>query len=331
MSSPGTLILRRSEVARLLTLNDCIAAVEKAFRMHAEGKAPPPGILGVHASNGGFHMKAGILNLSRSYFAVKTNANFPGNPKEFGLPTIQGVIAVSDAKNGRLLALMDSIELTILRTGAATAVAARHLAKENSNTVTIVGCGNQGMISVRMLKLVRPVEKVYAFDIDQAKAQNMIRKLERELDIEGVIVSNVTQAVRQSDICVTCTTSHEPVLKAGDIPPGIFIAAVGADSEHKQEIESVILKQGRVVTDITEQAASIGELHHAIAGGIMSREEVHAELGEVVAKLRPGRTSAEEVIIFDSTGMALQDVASAAIVYENALAQGVGSEVAFAE
>jgi alanine dehydrogenase len=331
MKAVKTLLLKKSEVAKLLTLEDCIAAVEKAFVMHAEGKASPPGILGIHASGGGFHIKAGILKLSRPYFVAKTNANFPGNPKAFGLPTIQGVIAVSDAENGMLLALLDSMELTIMRTGAATAVAAKYLSKENSKTLTIVGCGNQGMISLRMLKKVRPIETVYAYDIDESKAKKLVKELSRELGIKGVVTTNLSDAVKQSDICVTCTTSQKPVLKAEDIPAGIFIAAVGADSENKQELESLILTKSKVVCDLVEQCAHIGELHHAIEQGLMKREDIHAELGHVIVEFKPGRTSPDEVIIFDSTGMALQDVASAAIVYENAIKQRVGSEIAFAE
>jgi len=127
----GTLLLTRKDVSELLTLNDCVLAVEQAFRLQGEGRAPAPGVLGVHAQGGGFHIKAGTLPLSRKYFAAKANANFPGNPAR-GLPTIQGVVLLFDADNGQVLAAMDSIEITILRTGAATAVAAKYLARKDS-------------------------------------------------------------------------------------------------------------------------------------------------------------------------------------------------------
>jgi len=330
MKPVDTLLLKKSEVAQLLTPDDCIAAVEKAFTMQAEGKAARPGILGIYADHGGFHMKAGIMKLPRHYFVVKTNANFPGNPKAFGLPTIQGVIAVSDAENGMLLALMDSMELTILRTGAATAVAAKYLSKTNSKTLTIAGCGSQGMISARMLKKVRPIENFFAHDIDEEKAKKFVKEISKELDIEGEVTTNLSNAVLQSDICVTCTTSIKPILTPDAIPPGIFIAAVGADSEHKQELDPAILTQGKVVCDLVEQCASIGELHHAIDQGLMKREDVHGELGEVIIARKPGRISPDEVIIFDSTGVALQDVTSAAIVYENAVRLRLGSNISFA-
>ena len=129
MKPEGTLVLRRTDVAALLGIEECIAAVEQAFKLHAEGKTAPPGVLGIHSRTGGFHIKAGLLSINKSYFAAKTNANFPENAKRFGLPLIQGVIVLFDAENGYPLALMDSMEITIIRTGAATALAAKYLSE----------------------------------------------------------------------------------------------------------------------------------------------------------------------------------------------------------
>src|SRR5215217_2708984 len=147
MEPTQTLLLKRSEVASLLTIDECIAGVEHAFKMYAEGKVLSPKVLGMHTDVGGFHIKAGLMNMGKPYFVSKINANFPANSKQYGLPTIQGVIVVCDGENGRLLALMDSIEITIIRTGAATAVAAKHLSRTDSKSVIICGCGNQGKIS----------------------------------------------------------------------------------------------------------------------------------------------------------------------------------------
>src|SRR5215212_1571794 len=160
MKPDGTLLLKRSEIASLLGIEECIAAVEQAFKLYAEGRTAPPGMLGIHARDGGFHIKAGLLELGRSYFAAKVNANFPQNTKRFGLPLIQGIIALCDAENGYPLALMDSMEITIIRTGAATAVAAKYLARSDSKVATIAGCGNQGRISLQALSRVLPIEKV---------------------------------------------------------------------------------------------------------------------------------------------------------------------------
>jgi alanine dehydrogenase len=146
--SQELLILSRADVLELLSLRDCIDAVERAFRLHAEGRTLAPGVLGVPASGGGFHIKAAGLLGDRSYFAAKTNANFPDNPRRFGRPTIQGTIMLADAANGTPLAIMESGSVTALRTGAATAVAAKYLARGDARTATIVGCGVQGELQL---------------------------------------------------------------------------------------------------------------------------------------------------------------------------------------
>ncbi|MDQ3755904.1 MAG: ornithine cyclodeaminase family protein [Acidobacteriota bacterium] len=331
MKPADTLLLRRQEVAALLTLEECIAAVEEAFKLHVEGETLPPGILGIHARDGGFHIKAGILNLGKTYFVAKVNANFPHNMKRHGLPLIQGIIVVCDGEDGRLLALMDSVEITIIRTGAATAVAAKHLARVDAKIATICGCGNQGRISLKALMKVRHLETVYAFDIDEAQAQKFAQELAEELQVSVIAVDDLGTAVRQSDICVTCTPSKQPFLRREDVVPGTFIAAVGADSEEKQELEPALLASSKLVVDLLGQCANIGEFHHALQQGLATRADVHAELGEIISGRKAGRTSNEEVIVFDSTGTALQDVAAAAIVYEKAVHDGIGMKLNFTE
>ncbi|MCM3905663.1 MAG: hypothetical protein ND866_28550 [Pyrinomonadaceae bacterium] len=330
MNQSGTLLLNRHDVAALLGIEECMTAVEGAFKLHAEGKTLPPGIMGMHARDGGFHIKAGLLELSRSYFAAKVNANFPQNSKRFGLPLIQGVIVLCDGENGRPLAVMDSMEITIIRTGAATGVAAKYLARADSTTVTICGCGNQGRISLRAIAKVRDLKKAYAFDTDQKQAEQFRREVSEELQIEIHPVTKLGDVIRQSDICVTCTPSREYFLKRDYVACGTFIAAVGADSEDKQELDPTLLSASKVVVDLLEQCATIGELHHALDNGLLSKAQVHAELGEVIAGRKSGRTSADEIIVFDSTGTALQDVASAVIVYERAVAANRGVKIDFA-
>jgi alanine dehydrogenase len=331
MKPEGTLLLRKHEVAALLGLDECIAAIERVFKLQGEGNTTPPGVLGLHTRDGGFHIKAGLLELDRSYFAAKANANFPHNVERFGLPLIQGIIVLCDGENGYPLAVMDSIEITVQRTGAATAVAARYLARPDSKVATICGCGNQGRISLRSLARILPVEKVFAYDSDSTQAERFARELSEELRIDVEATRDLKNAVGQSDICITCTPSKQFFLNRDFVAPGTFIAAVGADNPEKQELEPSLLRGNKLVVDIMEQCASIGELHHALEAGIVMKTDVHAELGEVVAGLKTGRTSSEEIIIFDSTGMALQDVMAAAIVYEKAVALGRGALMDFAE
>jgi len=332
MKAQGTLLLKRREVATLLSIGECIAAVEEVFKLQAEGKISPPGILGIHALEGGFHIKAGLMGFGqRNYFAAKTNANFPQNMKRFGLPLIQGIIVLCDGENGYPLALMDSMEITIIRSGAATGVAAKYLARAEAKVATICGCGNQGRVSLQALAQVRSLSRVYAFDLDERQAERFADELSDELRIEVEAVNDLAKAVGESDICVTCTPSKQPFLKREYVRPGTFIAAVGADNEEKQELDPALMQGNKVVVDLIEQCAAIGDLHHALERGMMTRRDVHAELGEVIAHRKPGRASAEEIIIFDSTGTALQDVAAAVIVYERAVSTGSGVTMNFAE
>ena len=319
----GTLVLSRGDVESLLDLDTCFGAVEDAFRQHGSGEAKPPGVLGVPGRNGGFHIKAGILN---GFFATKVNGNFFENEMR-GLPRIRGVVVLCDAETGTPLAVMDSAAITSLRTAAASAVAAKHLARPEAKTVTICGCGTQGRAHLRALSRLFSLDRCFCFDEREERARLFTEDVRVGLSLEIRTADDLRAAVSTSDVVVTCTPSKKPLLFPGFLRPGTFVAAVGADSEEKQEIDPALLGSCTVVTDITKQCAAFGDLHHAIAGGLMTRDQVHAELGEIVAGRKPGRRMPDEIVIFDSTGMALQDVAAAAAVYERARAEGRGVSV----
>lgn len=318
----GTLVLTASDVRAQLSAAACIDAVELGFRRLASGDVITPAVLGTHVPGGGFHVKTAGIRAQRLYYAAKVNANFPGNPALRGLPTIQGVVALFDAESGEVLALMDSIEITGLRTAAASAVAARHLAPHGASRLTIVGCGAQGAYHARAMLQVRDIEHVRLADRDRNAAERLGAVLAGESTVRVEIVDDYRAACRDSDIVVTCTPAREPVLDRDDLPPGGFIAAVGADSEDKQEITPKAMARCAVVVDILDQCAAIGELHHAIAAGVMSRDDVRADLATVVSGGAAGRFTPGEPVLFDSTGTALEDVAAAAIVYEQAVAEG---------
>jgi ornithine cyclodeaminase/alanine dehydrogenase-like protein (mu-crystallin family) len=326
-----TLILTRRQVERLLDPPACIAAVEAAFRLRGTGSSIPSAIVGLHVPDGGFHLKAAAMPGSRSYVAAKINANFPGNPKQHGLPTIQGVLALFDAATGQPLALLDSIAITILRTAAATGVAARHLARTDASTVTIVGCGAQALAQLIALQAVRPLTRGFAIDIDPAARESFARTASDALGIPIITEDDLGRATLASDIVVTCTTAQRAFLAPEHISPGTFIAAVGADNEAKQEIDPRLLAMSAVVVDSREQCATIGDLHHALKAGTMSMADVRAELGDVIVDPSRMQRAPDEIVIFDSTGVAIQDVAAAAVVYERAVAQQVGLHVSLGD
>ena len=325
----GTLLLTRSDVASLLTLDDCIGGVEAAFRLHAEGRTLPPAVLGVPSGDGGFHIKTAGLTVERTWFAMKCNANFAGNPARLGMPAIQGVIVLCDGDNGAPLAVLDSAEITILRTGAATAVAAKHLAREDARVATICGCGNQGRAQLRALTRVRALDRVFAFDADAAAAAAFAAEMALACGIAVEAVADLATAVRASDICVTCTPSRRYILHAEDVRPGTFVAGVGADSETKWEIDPRLFARARVVVDSLDQCAVIGDLHHALEAGAITRDAVHAELVDLIAGRVAGRATPEEITLFDSTGVALEDVGAALVVYQRALERGAGLRLDF--
>lgn len=315
-----TLLLTRSDVVRLLPMSRCIDAVHDAFRLLGEGRAQPPAALAVHGQGGGFHVKVGMLAWGgRLYFASKTNGNFAANG-ERGLPTIQGLVMLCDGSDGRVLAVMDSMELTAIRTAAATAVAARVLARPGSASVAVIGCGVQSRYQLRALAAVLPLRRAAAFDLHPERAGAFCREMAGGLGMEVVPEPDVASAARGADVVVTCTTAREFVLGPGEVGPGTFVAGVGVDSGAKRELHPALLARARVVTDQRDQCARIGDLHHGLDAGALTLADVHADLGEVVAGLRPGRMGDDEITVFDSTGIALQDVAAAAAVYEEAAA-----------
>jgi len=301
-------------VERLLTPDACADAVESAFRLHASGQAVER-VLGLSARDGSFHVKAGLLMGGRPYFAAKVNANFPQNREQFGLPTIQGVVILHDGSNGVPLAILDSIAITALRTAAATAIAAKYFARENAEAALICGCGAQAEAQARAILRVRKIQRLYVFDKAPERARKFVADYGEELGIPVIPVPALADALSKCDILVTCTTSRKFFVAREMVRPGTFVAAVGADNEDKQEIDPSLLARSTVVTDITEQACTIGDSHHAIAGNFMSREAIHAELGEVVAGKKRSRTHEDEIVVFDSTGTGLQDVAAALAVY----------------
>jgi alanine dehydrogenase len=320
-------ILSRRDVTELLTLADCIDAVEEAFRLHADKRTLGPGVLGIPTATGGFHIKAAGVAGKRPYFAAKTNANFPHNPRRFAFPTIRGTIVLADAERGTPLALMDSASVTALRTGAATAVGAKYLARRSARVAIIVGCGVQGEVQLAAIAAVRPLARAWVLDTDQARAERLAARATAQLGIPVKASRQLRAALHESDVCVTCTPLRQPLVFHDDVNAGTFIAAVGADSHGKQELDPRLLASATLVVDVLAQCAEIGELQHALAAGLMTPAGVHAELADVVTGRRPGRTHDDEITIFDSSGTALEDVAAAIAVYERAFASGRGIEV----
>lgn len=314
---PGpVLLLDRQVVSSLLTWDECIRRVEAAFRAYAEGRALTPRLMHVNASKGEFHIKAGGLSEPTAYFVCKVGAGFFDNRQRFGLPNIIGLILLCDGTSGAPLAILESGLITRMRTGASTAVAARYLARPDSSTVTVCGAGAQAEAQLRALRHVLPLNRAFVWS--RGDTSRFCKDLRHALDMEVLPAPDLKSATLNSDVVVTCTPSRHWILGREHIRPGTFIAAVGADSPDKQELEPELLRTVSVVCDLIQQCADVGDLHHAVVAGLMKPDQIRGELGAVVTGAAPSRMTVDEVIVFDSTGTALQDVAAAAAVYERA-------------
>ncbi len=327
LETRNVLALSRSDIVQLMSPRDYLDAVEEGFRASADGAliAPPPLHLAVDA--GGIHVKA--ASIRGKLAAFKLNANFPTNPAR-GLPTIQGAIVLFDLNDGRVLAIMDSIEITLRRTAAATALAARALAQREDVTITICGCGAQAAPQLEALSQVVTIANGRVYDADAAKAEAFAPMATRLTGAPFQPAHSLSSATRESDIIVTCTTARAPILGVQDVRAGAFIAAVGADSPVKSEIAPALMARAKVVVDSLDQCVVMGDLHNAIAAGAMTAADVYGQLAQVLAGKLSSKPDPSDIIIFDSTGVAHQDAASAAVVYARAVESGAGARVSLA-
>lgn len=314
--------LGAAALRRLLSPAAAIETLEAALRAAGPFADSGHAALACDVEGGVFHVKTTTLAAPRPVYVAKINANFPGNPAR-GLPTIQGVAALFDAIDGRLLALLDSPELTAARTGAATAVAARRLARPEASRLLVCGAGRQAFSQVACLAAVRPLATVWVHDLEPANAAALTRRLTSELGLDAVAVDAFETVSRRADVVVTCTTARAPFLRREHVAPGTFVAAVGADHPAKQELEPALVAAARCFVDSLEQALVCGELHHAVGAGAVTPADVAGRLDELACATVSGRGSADEITLFDSTGIALEDAAVALAAFDRWRASAV--------
>ena len=312
------MLITSDQVLTRITMREAIAAVDHAFQALAAGRVGAPVSLGLEVPSGTFHVKACAAHApgKGGLFVAKVNANFPGNPAA-GLPTIQGIIAVFDADSGKVLAVVDSPSVTSLRTAATTALVVQCLGAVGATMATIVGCGALGRFHVEALQACGFV-RVTVFDSEPARADALAAWACDKLGLACEAVEEVRRATRASQVVVTCTSSRVPFLGIEDVQPGTLIAAVGADNERKSEIEPALLRTSRIVTDLTTQCLKIGDLRNA------PDVRVCGELVDVVAG-RVARTNTNEIVIFDSTGLAVEDLALCELLVDLAASPAIAT------
>lgn len=323
-----TLILGRHDVEGLLTMEVAIEAVEEAFLEHGNGRTQIPDRIALFLEE--YH---GVIGVMPGYMerlraaGVKLICHHEDNPKKYGLPASAGLVTYNDPATGMPLAIMDCAYITKMRTGAATGVSVKYLARGDAQVAGIVGAGAQARSQIAAVCQVRNLKKVKVYDINPAATARFLAEI-ADLELKTEAVDSPQEACTGVDILVTCTPSRTPFVREEWLQKGLHITAVGADMPHKRELyPGVYARADKWVTDLINQALFTGEISGAIAEGAISQETLYATLGEIVAGQKRGRENDAEITIFKSTGMAIQDVATAKRVYELAREKGVGLEV----
>jgi len=321
--------LGEEDVKSLLTMDEAIVAVEKAFYDQATGRTqmPPKSYLYFSKYDGDLRTMPAYLE-GQDIAGVKIVNVHSKNP-DIGLPTVMALFTLISPRSGAPLAVMGATFLTAMRTGAAGALAARLLARQNSRAVGMIGAGVQARAQLLGLSRHFQIEQVMIYDTSQERARSLEEDCRAFLDCEYMICAKPREAC-QCDILVTTTPSRRPVVEDGWILPGTHINAIGADARGKQELQSALTKRARIFVDDMAQAVHSGEVNVPITEGLLLPGDIYAQIGEVLAGKKPGRSDKQEITIFDSTGLAIQDVAAGFAVYEKALQTGRGMKLPMA-
>jgi alanine dehydrogenase len=322
------LLLSRKDVEELVSMREVIEAVEEAFRAKGLGKVqmPPKSYIYFDRFQGDFRVMPAYLE-DMGAAGVKIVNVHPKNPQEHGLPTVMATILLLDPKTGAPLAIMDGTWVTNMRTGAGGAVAAKYLARKDSHVIAMVGAGVQARTQLTALSEVLDIDEVRVSDVVKGKAKKYAEEMGKQLGIEIEPMADVGKTIKGADIVVTVTTARGPIVMDEWISDGMHINAIGADAPGKQELDPNILKRAKIVVDDLKQALHSGEVNVPLSEGIIARGDIYAELGEVITGKKPGRASRDEITIFDSTGLAIQDIATDWKVYQKAKKMGKGKEV----
>jgi ornithine cyclodeaminase/alanine dehydrogenase len=323
------LLLNRADLERLLDVDSVIQAVERGFADHAGGKVQMPVRTAIRSSDppGVLLLMPCAMTESR-VLGTKLVSVYPGNPTR-GLPTIGALYVLTDYETGFAQAVMDAGFITGLRTACASAVATRYLARENASTLGIFGTGVQAEFHALAIPAVRSIERILVWGSSPEKAEAFAQRLQPRLNAR-IQAGGSLEEVAATDIVVTGTTSTQPLFPAGVIQPGAHINGVGSHAPAVRELGGELVARCRIVVDTFEAAwAEAGDLLLAIEEGALPREQVEAELGELVLGKKPGRSSDDEITLFKSCGVAFEDAVTASLAYQRAREARAGVEFAF--
>ncbi|MDH5531968.1 MAG: alanine dehydrogenase [Candidatus Bathyarchaeota archaeon] len=322
------LLLTEKDVEQLLSMDEVMKAVESAFREKGLGRVQMPAKLYLFYGKYG-----GDLRTMPSYLeqldvsAVKVVNVHPKNPKKYSLPTVMAIIILVNPKTGAPLAIMGGTRVTSMRTGAAGGIAAKYFAKKKPKVVGLVGAGAQARTQLAaLLSFYGKLKEVRVWSRTEKTKEAYVAEMKTTCGEVSRMVSveSVKEAVEGADIVVTTTPSIKPLVSGEWVTPGMHFNCIGADAPGKEELDPVILTRAKIVIDDWEQAFHSGEINVPFAKGIITKQHVWGDIGEVVAGLKPGRTASDEITVFTSTGLAIQDAVTAELAYKKALAKKIG-------
>jgi len=325
MDDRSTLLLTSQEVDAEMPMGELIGALEDAFGAYAreEAQMPPKSYIDLPQYNGDFRSMPAYLDAADWDAAgIKWVNVHPDNPDDHDLPTVMGTVIYSDPETAYPLAIMDGTVLTKKRTGAAAGVATDHLAVEDATSLGLVGAGSQAHTQLEAISQVRDIEEGVVSDVDPAAVQDFIDAYDEEFEVREGSISEAGHC----DVLSTVTPVESPIVSAEDVGEHTHVNAMGADAEGKHELADDLLLNAKLVIDNYEQCTHSGEINVPWSAGVLGDDDLYGELGDVVIGDLAGRTDDDGVTVFDSTGLAIQDVAAAHVVYEHALEHDIGND-----
>ncbi|APG87852.1 ornithine cyclodeaminase (plasmid) [Sinorhizobium americanum CCGM7] len=328
-----TLLLKKDEVRRLIGMTEVIDAVEEAYKAFNSDQVEQPDYIGIDlpSPRGEIDFKLGYYKANEVISMKASSGGFLDNPTAHGVPNGMATIFLFDARSGALICVMDGSLILGLRTGASGAVSVKALARKDARKITSVGTGNQARMQIRAINEIMKIEEIHAWDNNRDTLFKYKTDIESEYGIPVIMANSKREAVEQADILITTTRGKGSLVEADWVKPGTHIVAIGTDQRGKQELDPELFRNAKLVVDSISQCTEKGETWHPLDRNIITRSDIHGEIGEVLLGRKPGRESDDEITIFDSTGMAIQDNTTASKIYQNAAANNVGTFFQFFE
>lgn len=320
-----TLFLNEAEIKKLLTMDETLKAVEEAFLAKGRGAFQMPAKMYLF-----YEKYNGDIRVMPSYLpeydasGVKVVNVHPNNPKKYNLPSVMATILMINPKNGYPMAIFDGTWITDMRTGAASGVTCKYLARKDAKVLALIGTGVQADTQLMAITKVRPITKVNIYDINEALSKKFVKEHQKLYKVKFEIAKSIKECIKDADIISTQTPVRKPIVMKEWVKPGTHINAMGADAPGKEELDPKLLLTSKVVIDDWDQASHSGEINVPLTKKVITRKNIYCEIGEIVAGKKKGRTNDKEITIFDSTGLGIQDLTTARRVYKIAQTKKTG-------